>query len=130
MNCVILISCAFVLQKPPVVGGKAGTGASAAAKSRLAAVKAAMRAKQAEQKATETSDNIQDDSNSVPTTPASTLPAQTVVFNGGFFQVESPIKPSGKIEKHGMRSYNWGDPLTLQVSKCEAQQCVLLHVSS
>ncbi|RXN04556.1 disks large-associated 5-like isoform X3 [Labeo rohita] len=91
-------------QKPPVVGGgKAGTGASAAAKSRLAAVKAAMRAKQAEQKATETSDNIQDDLSSVPAAPAAapatTLPTQTVVFNGGFFQVESPVKPSGAVRR-------------------------------
>ncbi|XP_073684723.1 disks large-associated protein 5 [Garra rufa] len=88
-----------VAKKPPVVGGKAGTGASAAAKSRLAAVKAAMRAKQAEQKATETSDNIQDDSSSVPAVPVVTLAAQTVVFNGGFFQVESPVKPSGAVRR-------------------------------
>lgn len=81
-----------MLQKPPAVGGKAGAGggASAAAKSRLAAVKAAMRAKQAEQKAAET-DIIQDDAG-----PASILPAPTVVFHGGFFQVESPVKPLGK----------------------------------
>lgn len=81
-----------MLQKPPAVGGKAGAGggASAAAKSRLAAVKAAMRAKQTEQKAVE-KDNIQDDAG-----PATILPAQTVVFHGGFFQVESPVKPSGK----------------------------------
>lgn len=84
------------LQKPPVTGAKtaAGGGASAAAKSRLAAVKAAMRAKQAEQKATETSDNNQDASSSAS---ADTLPVQTVVFHGGFFQVESPVKPPGKI---------------------------------
>ncbi|XP_059388001.1 disks large-associated protein 5-like isoform X3 [Carassius carassius] len=88
-----------VAKKPPVVGGKAGTGACAAAKSRLAAVKAAMRAKQAEQKATETSDNIQEDSSSVPAAPAITLPSQTVVFNGGFFQVESPVKPSGAVRR-------------------------------
>uniref|UniRef100_A0A8C2K054 Discs, large (Drosophila) homolog-associated protein 5 n=1 Tax=Cyprinus carpio TaxID=7962 RepID=A0A8C2K054_CYPCA len=88
-----------VAKKPPVVGGKAGTGACAAAKSRLAAVKAAMRAKQAEQKATETSDNIQDNSSSVPAAPTITLPAQTVVFNGGFFQVESPVKPSGAVRR-------------------------------
>ncbi|XP_052467128.1 disks large-associated protein 5 isoform X1 [Carassius gibelio] len=88
-----------VAKKPPVVGGKAGVGASAAAKSRLAAVKAAMKAKQAEQKATESSDNIQDDSSSVPSAPAAALPAQTVVFNGGFFQVESPVKPSGGVRR-------------------------------
>lgn len=85
-----------VAKKPPAVGGKAGAvgGASAAVKSRLAAVKAAMRAKQAEQKASETSDNIQDNADSVP---AATLPAQTVVFHGGFFQVESPVKPLGAV---------------------------------
>uniref|UniRef100_A0A8C2JAI0 Discs, large (Drosophila) homolog-associated protein 5 n=1 Tax=Cyprinus carpio TaxID=7962 RepID=A0A8C2JAI0_CYPCA len=88
-----------VAKKPPVAGGKAGVGVSAAAKSRLAAVKAAMRAKQAEQKATESSDNIQDDSSSVPAAPAVALPAQTVVFNGGFFQVESPVKPSGAVRR-------------------------------
>uniref|UniRef100_A0A673JNM3 Disks large-associated protein 5-like n=1 Tax=Sinocyclocheilus rhinocerous TaxID=307959 RepID=A0A673JNM3_9TELE len=88
-----------VAKKPPVVGGKAGVGASAAAKSRLAAVKAAMRAKQAEQKATESSDNIQDDSSSVPAAPTATLPTQSVVFDGGFFQVESPIKPSGAVRR-------------------------------
>ncbi|XP_056109018.1 disks large-associated protein 5 [Rhinichthys klamathensis goyatoka] len=87
-----------VAKKPPVVGGKAGAGgaASAAVKSRLAAVKAAMRAKQAEQKASETSDNIQDYADSVP---AATLPAQTVVFHGGFFQVESPMKPLGAVRR-------------------------------
>ncbi|XP_016356754.1 disks large-associated protein 5-like isoform X1 [Sinocyclocheilus anshuiensis] len=88
-----------VAKKPPVVGGKAGVGASAAAKSRLAAVKAVMRAKQAEQKATESSDNIQDDSSSVPAAPAATLPTQSVVFDGGFFQVESPVKPSGAVRR-------------------------------
>lgn len=86
------------LQKPPVAGGKpvAGGGASAAAKSRLAAVKAAMKAKHADRKAPETSDNNQDASSSAPASSANPLPVQTVVFHGGFFQVESPVKPSGK----------------------------------
>ncbi|XP_077057276.1 disks large-associated protein 5 isoform X2 [Siphateles boraxobius] len=90
-----------VAKKPPVVGGKAeaGGGASAAVKSRLAAVKAAMRAKQAQQKASETSGNIQDNADSVPAAPAATLPAQTVVFHGGFFQVESPVKPLGAVRR-------------------------------
>ncbi|XP_039544158.1 disks large-associated protein 5 isoform X1 [Pimephales promelas] len=88
-----------VAKKPPVVGGKAEAGGavSAAVKSRLAAVKAAMRAKQAEQKASETSDNIQGDADSVPA--AATLPVQTVVFHGGFFQVESPVKPLGAVRR-------------------------------
>lgn len=90
-----------VAKKPPAVGGKAEAsgGASAAAKSRLAAVKAAMRAKQAEQKAAESSGNIQEDAGSVPAAPAATLPAQTVVFHGGFFHVESPVKPSGAVRR-------------------------------
>ncbi|XP_067285494.1 disks large-associated protein 5 isoform X2 [Pseudorasbora parva] len=90
-----------VAKKPPAIGGKAeaGGGASAAAKSRLAAVKAAMRAKQAEQKAAESSGNIQEEAGSVPAAPAATLPAQTVVFHGGFFQVESPVKPSGAVRR-------------------------------
>ncbi|XP_066520821.1 disks large-associated protein 5 isoform X2 [Hoplias malabaricus] len=82
-----------VIKKPPVAGGKtgAGAGASAAAKSRLAAVKAAMKAKQAAEKAAAPSDN------SAPVTVATThpLPAQTVVFQGGFFRVESPVKVVG-----------------------------------
>ncbi|XP_051530884.1 disks large-associated protein 5 isoform X2 [Myxocyprinus asiaticus] len=91
-----------VVKKPPVAGGKsgAGGGASTAAKGRLAAVKAAMRAKQAaEQKATEAPDNNQDDSSAVPAAPANTHPAQTVVFHGGFFQVESPVKPLGAVRR-------------------------------
>ncbi|CAM4320395.1 unnamed protein product [Leuciscus chuanchicus] len=87
-----------VAKKPPAVGGKAGAGpgASTAVKSRLAAVKAAMRAKQTEQKASETSHNIQDDADPVPAAPAAT---QTVVFHGGFFQVESPVKPLGVVRR-------------------------------
>ncbi|XP_060716468.1 disks large-associated protein 5 isoform X4 [Tachysurus vachellii] len=83
-----------VKQKPPAAGGKlgAGAGASAAAKSRLAAVKAAMKAKQAAAKTAETSDKVQDELTPASNAPANTLPVQTVVFHGGFFQVESPIK--------------------------------------
>ncbi|XP_056627980.1 disks large-associated protein 5 isoform X2 [Triplophysa dalaica] len=90
-----------VVKKPPVAGGKpvAGGGASAAAKSRLAAVKAAMKAKQADRKAPETSDNNQDASSSAPAASANPLPVQTVVFHGGFFQVESPVKPSGLVRR-------------------------------
>uniref|UniRef100_A0AAY4AV41 Disks large-associated protein 5 n=1 Tax=Denticeps clupeoides TaxID=299321 RepID=A0AAY4AV41_9TELE len=57
-----------------------GAGAGAAAKSRLAAVKAAMRAKQQAEKAG------QED---VPQ-------SETVVFHGGFFHVESPVKVAGE----------------------------------
>nr|XP_055033092.1 disks large-associated protein 5 isoform X5 [Misgurnus anguillicaudatus] len=88
-----------VIKKPPVPGGKTtvGGGASAAAKGRLAAIKAAMKAKQAaEQKATETSDSNQETSS---LDPVNTKPVQTVVFHGGFFQVESPVKPSGVVRR-------------------------------
>ncbi|KAK3559541.1 hypothetical protein QTP86_013516 [Hemibagrus guttatus] len=84
-----------VKQKPPAAGGK--PGASAAAKSRLAAVKAAMKAKQAAAKAGEASDKAQDDTTPASNAPANTLPAQTVVFHGGFFQVESPVKVLGAV---------------------------------
>lgn len=85
-----------VVKKPPVVAGKAaaGGGGNAAAKSRLAAIKAAMKAKQAEQKATETSDKPQEDSSSV-----SVAPVQSVVFHGGFFQVESPVKTPAAVRR-------------------------------
>ncbi|KAG7325213.1 hypothetical protein KOW79_011529 [Hemibagrus wyckioides] len=88
-----------VKQKPPAAGGKpgAGAGASAAAKSRLAAVKAAMKAKQAAAKAAEASDKAQDETTPASNAPANTLPAQTVVFHGGFFQVESPVKVVGAV---------------------------------
>ncbi|XP_065098626.1 disks large-associated protein 5 isoform X2 [Paramisgurnus dabryanus] len=88
-----------VIKKPPIPGGKTATGggASAAAKGRLAAIKAAMKAKQAaEQKATETSERNQE---TPSLDPANTIPLQTVVFHGGFFQVESPVKPSGVVRR-------------------------------
>ncbi|XP_017561046.1 disks large-associated protein 5 isoform X2 [Pygocentrus nattereri] len=79
-----------VVRKPPVAGGKtgAGSGASTAAKSRLAAVKAAMKAKAAAEKAAVASD----DTPSASDAPANPLATQTVIFHGGFFQVESPVK--------------------------------------
>ncbi|KAL6475153.1 hypothetical protein MHYP_G00161930 [Metynnis hypsauchen] len=79
-----------VVRKPPVAGGKtgAGSGASTAAKSRLAAVKAAMKAKAAAEKAAVASN----DTASASDAPANPLATQTVIFHGGFFQVESPVK--------------------------------------
>lgn len=88
----------MVMQKPPPAGGKtkAGVGASAAAKSRLAAVKAAMKAKQAAgAKIADASDRAQGDSAPTSDAQANTLTAQTIVFHGGFFQVESPVKVAG-----------------------------------
>lgn len=86
------------MQKPPAAGGKtgAGAGASTAAKSRLAAVKAAMKAKQAAAtKTAEASNKDQDDSAPASDALVNTLTVQTVVFHGGFFQVESPVKVAG-----------------------------------
>uniref|UniRef100_A0A3Q2UMG7 Discs, large (Drosophila) homolog-associated protein 5 n=1 Tax=Fundulus heteroclitus TaxID=8078 RepID=A0A3Q2UMG7_FUNHE len=69
------------------------TGNKAAAKSRLAAVKAAMRAQQqaAEAKKAGKDEANTDDAGSSQQPQAE---GQTVVFDGGFFQVESPAKPS------------------------------------
>ncbi|KAJ8251577.1 hypothetical protein GJAV_G00222840 [Gymnothorax javanicus] len=84
-------------KKPPrvaVAGTAAGEGgARAAARSRLAAVKAAMKAKR------------EADSQHASDTPAGEAPpqppaeAQTVVFHGGFFLVESPAKVSGSVRR-------------------------------
>ncbi|XP_032358931.1 disks large-associated protein 5 isoform X1 [Etheostoma spectabile] len=60
------------------------TGTKVAAKSRLAAVKAAMKAKQQAEKAAADAGNNE----------AEPQPTATVVFDGGFFQVESPARPS------------------------------------
>ncbi|KAM9426714.1 disks large-associated protein 5 isoform 3-T3 [Pholidichthys leucotaenia] len=80
-------------------------GTKAAAKSRLAAVKAAMKAKR---QAAEAEKAITDGGNSEdnPTLSAQEVQhkpgAQTwdkVVFDGGFFKVESPAKPPGSVRR-------------------------------
>ncbi|XP_060795713.1 disks large-associated protein 5 isoform X2 [Neoarius graeffei] len=91
-----------VVKKPPPAGGKtkASVGASAAAKSRLAAVKAAMKAKQAAgAKIADASDRAQGDSAPTSDAQANMLTAQTIVFHGGFFQVESPVKVAGVVRR-------------------------------
>ncbi|XP_028845963.1 disks large-associated protein 5 isoform X2 [Denticeps clupeoides] len=78
--------CLKRVVKKPAGGPPArvtGAGAGAAAKSRLAAVKAAMRAKQQAEKAG------QED---VPQ-------SETVVFHGGFFHVESPVKVADTLRR-------------------------------
>ncbi|XP_015248596.1 PREDICTED: disks large-associated protein 5 isoform X1 [Cyprinodon variegatus] len=62
------------------------TGNKTAARSRLAAVKAAMKARQEAAEAEKTSKDAD--------VPQPQVEGQTVVFDGGFFQVESPAKPS------------------------------------
>lgn len=88
--------CPF--QKPAAAPSKP-TGGKAAARSRLAAAKAAMKAKQqaAEKAAKEDGDDDDDScSNTQEPQPQEVpQPADSVVFDGGFFQVESPLKPPG-----------------------------------
>lgn len=77
-------------QKPSAAPVKP-TGSKAAAKSRLAAVKAAMKARQ---QAAETIDSNSEE----PQTQTASQPAESVVFDGGFFQVASPARPAGERE--------------------------------
>lgn len=87
--------CPF--QKPVAAPSKP-TGAKSAARSRLAAAKAAMKAKQqaAEKAAKEDGDDDDSCSNTQEPQPQEVpQPADSVVFDGGFFQVESPLKPPG-----------------------------------
>ena len=104
--CVVSLSSFLppppLVQKPAAAASKpsGGPGASTAAKSRLAAIKAAMKAKQqaaAAEKAAQAAGSAVDDP--VPQDPqgqdsdqAQTQAPETVVFHGGFFQVESPAK--------------------------------------
>lgn len=76
-------------QKPSGASVKP-TGSKEAAKSRLAAVKAAMKARQ------QVAKNF-DSSAEEP--QAESKPAESVVFDGGFFQVESPARPPGERKR-------------------------------
>ncbi|XP_062330549.1 disks large-associated protein 5 isoform X2 [Osmerus eperlanus] len=95
----------MVKKPPPSAPSKpnAGPGANVAAKSRLAAIKAAMKARQQAAEA-EKADQAE------PTASAEEHPAleppdrqdqapETLVFNGGFFQVESPAKLTGPVRR-------------------------------
>ncbi|KAM3859854.1 disks large-associated protein 5 [Diretmus argenteus] len=90
-----------VKKPPPSTAAPKPTGA----KSRLAAVKAAMKARQqaAEaEKAAAAAGNAGDGSDPRPqdTQPqAAAQPPDIVVFNGGFFKVESPAKLPGSLRK-------------------------------
>uniref|UniRef100_A0A3P9IHK1 Discs, large (Drosophila) homolog-associated protein 5 n=1 Tax=Oryzias latipes TaxID=8090 RepID=A0A3P9IHK1_ORYLA len=83
------------VKKPCAAPAKA-TGTNAAAKSRLAAVKAAMKAKQQAAEAEKASqDSTSGDLPSQKPGPqAEALKLDAVVFDGGFFKVESPAKSS------------------------------------
>lgn len=100
-----------VVKKPPAEGaaaptaGRMGAASSAAAKSRLAAIKAAMRARQQQaeaQKAGQAEATQQHTASSLATPTSEGLSetqhgVETVVFQGGFFQVESPRRPAGSV---------------------------------
>ncbi|XP_018527980.1 LOW QUALITY PROTEIN: disks large-associated protein 5 [Lates calcarifer] len=91
-----------VVKKPSAAPAKP-TGTKAAAKSRLAAVKAAMKARQqaaeAEKAAKDAGKSEDDPSLNSQEAPAQAHMPDTVVFDGGFFQVESPAKTSGSVRK-------------------------------
>ncbi|XP_070707841.1 disks large-associated protein 5 isoform X2 [Pempheris klunzingeri] len=91
--------------KKPAAAPAKPTGTKAAARSRLAAVKAAMKAKQqaaeAEKAAKDAGNDEDNASLNTQEAQPQTQPQQTdtVVFDGGFFQVESPLKPSGSVRR-------------------------------
>ncbi|XP_038590864.1 disks large-associated protein 5 isoform X1 [Micropterus salmoides] len=90
------------VKKPSAAPAKP-TGATTAAKSRLAAVKAAMKARQqAAEKAAKDAGNIEDNpspNSREPQPQTEVQPNDTVVFDGGFFHVESPAKPPGSVRR-------------------------------
>ena len=80
----------FIFSQKPSAAPAKLSGNKAAAKSRLAAVKAAMRAKQQEaEKAESGSSNSQD-----PTLQTEPQPVDSVVSDGGFLAVNSPARLS------------------------------------
>lgn len=83
-------------QKPPVAPPAKPAVTKAAAKSRLAAVKAAMKAKQQAEKTAQEAANTENQTSQEPQPRAEALTRETVVFDGGFFKVESPAKPAGE----------------------------------
>ncbi|XP_027145450.1 disks large-associated protein 5 isoform X2 [Larimichthys crocea] len=93
-----------VVKKPSAAPTKP-TGTKTAARSRLASVKAAMKARQQAAEAEKAANDAgNDEENAVlssqePQPQAEVQPANTVVFDGGFFQVESPAKPPGSLRR-------------------------------
>nr|XP_057918421.1 disks large-associated protein 5 isoform X2 [Doryrhamphus excisus] len=87
--------------KKPVAAPAKPAGTKAMATSRLAAVKAAMRAKKQAHEAAKASGDAQEDT-APPEGAQSQAAAQqtdTVVFDGGFFSVESPAKASSCLRR-------------------------------
>uniref|UniRef100_A0A3Q0R267 Discs, large (Drosophila) homolog-associated protein 5 n=1 Tax=Amphilophus citrinellus TaxID=61819 RepID=A0A3Q0R267_AMPCI len=90
-----------VVKKPSAVPAKPA-GTNAAAKARLAAAKAAMKAKKQAAEAEKAASAADSEgglvlSSQQPQPQARAQKQDTVVFDGGFFQVESPAKPSGGL---------------------------------
>lgn len=91
--------CFPFFKKLPAAPPAKPAGTKAAAKSRLAAVKAAMRAKQQAadaEKAAQEAANTENPASQEPQPQAAARTLETVVFDGGFFKVESPAKPPGQ----------------------------------
>ncbi|XP_076007980.1 disks large-associated protein 5 [Genypterus blacodes] len=93
------------VKKAPAAAVKPA-GTNAAAKSRLAAAKAAMKAKQQAEKASKAAGDAEDEASQSAQEPQGQPEAQpeaeseaVVVFDGGFFQVESPAKPTGSVRR-------------------------------
>ncbi|KAK1882020.1 Disks large-associated protein 5 [Dissostichus eleginoides] len=97
------------VKKPSAAPAKPAGTKAAGAKSRLFAVKAAMKAKQqaaeAEKAAKDAGNDEENPSldSQEPQPEAEPQPAAQVVFDGGFFQVESPARPSGGSVRRSSR---------------------------
>ncbi|XP_041672535.1 disks large-associated protein 5 isoform X2 [Cheilinus undulatus] len=91
--------------KKPAAAPAKPSGTKAAARSRLAAAKAAMKAKQQAAEAEKAAKDAEEDEDKQsqksqdPQPEAEAKAADTVVFDGGFFQVESPAKPPGSVRR-------------------------------
>ncbi|XP_056285893.1 disks large-associated protein 5 isoform X2 [Pseudoliparis swirei] len=120
------------------------TGTKGAAKSRLAAVKAAMKAKQqaAEaEKAAKDGGGDEDDPSLTSEEPQSRAePQPAVVFDGGFFQVESPGRPpsglrrssrlSGAVQPQASPCPNYLSPRRVTLRSLAVAQSPLYAVAS
>uniref|UniRef100_A0A8C2ZBC2 Discs, large (Drosophila) homolog-associated protein 5 n=1 Tax=Cyclopterus lumpus TaxID=8103 RepID=A0A8C2ZBC2_CYCLU len=106
-------------RKKPSAAPAKPTGTKGAAKSRLAAVKAAMKAKQqaaeAEKAAKDAGSDADNPSPNAEEPQSPQEPQPTVVFDGGFFQVESPGRASGERK---MRSSRLSAAVLPQASPC------------
>ncbi|XP_010788661.1 disks large-associated protein 5-like, partial [Notothenia coriiceps] len=91
------------VKKPSAAPAKPAGTKAAGAKSRLAAVKAAMKAKQQADEAEKAAKDSGNLDSQEPQPEAEPQPAAQVVFDGGFFRVESPARPSGGSVRRSSR---------------------------